>query len=98
LIFFLFVLHSGSSVPGMGRSIVYCGTKSSVRVQRKPLHIDGNLQRISSYVLSQRFNVSFFRFLSFCLHFFPIFSDVGVGGGDDVMVLALLSPQRRDFH
>lgn len=71
------LFRSRSSVSGVGRSIVYCGTKSPIWIQRKPLHIHGNLQRISSYLLPQRFYVSFFlSLLIFCLHFsFLLFPD-----------------------
>lgn len=71
--FFLLCRFSGSLVPGVGREVVYRRSQSAIGIQRKPLYIDGNLQRISSYLLSQRFNVSLralgFALLIVCLHF-----------------------------
>uniref|UniRef100_A0A8D8J1J4 (northern house mosquito) hypothetical protein n=1 Tax=Culex pipiens TaxID=7175 RepID=A0A8D8J1J4_CULPI len=47
------VYVDGSSVSGVGRSVVHHGAEGAVRVQRKSIYFDGNLQRIPSHVLSQ---------------------------------------------
>ena len=60
--------HSGSSFSRLGRSFMHCGTKSSFWIQRKSVHIDGNLQRISSDMLPQCFHVSFLLHLLFKLY------------------------------
>lgn len=73
---FRFSRFSGSLVPGVGSEVVYSRSQSAIGIQRKPLYIDGNLQRVSSYLLSQRFNVSLralgFALLIVCFHFFWI--------------------------
>lgn len=37
---------SGSAIPRMGCSFMHNGTKSTIRIQWKPIHIDGHLQWI----------------------------------------------------
>lgn len=51
-------IYSGSLVSCMGCSLMYCCAKSSIGIQRKSLHINGNLQRIPPHMLSQCFHVS----------------------------------------
>lgn len=58
-VFYVAIASSGGFVSRLGSSIVYRGTKSPIGIQRKPLYFDGNLQRISSYLLPERFNVSY---------------------------------------
>jgi len=67
-LFSLIFFHSGSSISRLGSSFMHCGTKSSFRIQRKSLHIDGNLQRISFDMLPQCFHVSFLLHLLFKLY------------------------------
>lgn len=54
----IILIYSGSFVFGMGRSTLYHGSQSSVRIQRKPIYIYGNIQWISTYLLPERLNVS----------------------------------------
>lgn len=71
--FFLFLfVHSGSTISRLGCSLMYCGTKSSIWIQRESLYINGNLQRISPDMLPQCFHVSFLIHLLFklCMIFF----------------------------
>lgn len=47
----------------MGNKTVYRGEKNTVRVQRESIHLDGDLQRISTLGLPQRLYVSVLKFL-----------------------------------
>lgn len=58
--------NSGSSVSGVGRSVVHHGAEGAVRVQRKSIYFDGNLQRIPSHVLSQCVDVSMRMCMCLC--------------------------------
>lgn len=49
---------SGGPVPGLGRTLVYYGAQSTIRIQRKPIHIHGNIQWIFADLFSERLNVS----------------------------------------
>ena len=52
---------SGGPVSGLGRPALHHGPEGTVRVQRKPLYIDGDLQRISTDLLPECVNVSIIR-------------------------------------
>lgn len=56
--FSYFFHNSRSSLPRMGRTIVYCGEKGSLGIQRESLHINGNLQRIPAHMLPKCIDVS----------------------------------------
>lgn len=72
---------SWSLVSCLGCSPMHCCTESSLGIQRKPFYIDGNLQRVSSYLLSQCFNVSLYLLLyTFCLSFWRKFFTVLLTG------------------
>lgn len=49
---------SGSPVFGMGRPALHHGAEGSIRIQREQIYFYGNLQRISSYLFFERFDVS----------------------------------------
>lgn len=42
----------------MGNQAVHRGKKNTIRVQRESVHLDGNLQRISTVSLPKRIYVS----------------------------------------
>ena len=58
----------------MGDKIVHRGEKDTVRVQREPIHLDGDLQRISTVGLPQRLYVSILKFLGETILHSPRFS------------------------
>lgn len=50
--------NSGGAVPRLGSAPLHNGPQGTVRVQRKPVHINGHLQRVPAHLLPQRFHVS----------------------------------------
>lgn len=50
--------NSGGAVPRLGSAPLHNGPQGAVRVQRKPVHINGHLQRVPAHLLPQRFHVS----------------------------------------
>ena len=54
----MFVPSSGGDVPGVGNQTVHRGQKGSVGIQWESLHFHGHIQRIPSFGVSQRVNVS----------------------------------------
>ena len=54
-----FIIYSGITVSFVGRPIMYCGAKGSLRIQREPIHQLGHLQRDPSLVVPKRVYVSF---------------------------------------
>lgn len=49
---------SGGAIPGMGCTFMHNGTKSTVRIQWKSIHIDGHLQWILFNLLPECIHVS----------------------------------------
>lgn len=73
-------LFSRGAISCLGRSVVHCGAKSTIRIQRESFHINGHLQRVSPHLLPQRFDVSrlsylhvYTSFVGFIFYFSPFF-------------------------